>query len=131
MPVVIMNPGAGPVEGKCTLDNAHKNMERLLKDAGFPEAKWCRDLDAEEEGGRFSFMVTCPPDEDHDTDWGCPVDMPGLPLRQVRWVDGKNQNIWNFPRLYVDGSSWVWKFAVSQLRSRLTPSLSNGEGTKP
>lgn len=41
-----------------------------------------------------------------------PVDMPGLPLDQVAFTGAEGQGIWDFPRLYVDESSWVWKYAL-------------------
>jgi len=41
--------------------------------------------------------------------------MPGLPLDLVRYTGENGQNIWNFPRLYLDDSSWVWKFAANIL----------------
>ena len=37
---------------------------------------------------------------------------PGLALAGVRYLDQPGQNIWHFPRLYIDGDSWVWKYAV-------------------
>ena len=39
------------------------------------------------------------------------VDMPGLPLAKVRFTGAKSQDIWTFPRLYVDDSSWVWLYS--------------------
>ncbi len=120
MTTVIINPGTGPVDG-ATLDHAHTNMIQLLKDAGCPDAKLRRDVEEAEDDGRFAFLVTCPPDEDHPRDWEVSVLMPGIPLEDVRWLDKPGQNIWRFPRLYVDGSSWVWKFAVSQLRECTSP----------
>jgi hypothetical protein len=39
--------------------------------------------------------------------------MPGLPVEQVRYMGESGQNIWDFPRLYVDDSSWIWEFALS------------------
>ena len=41
------------------------------------------------------------------------IQMPGLPVDRVRFLDEDGQNIWDFPRLYVDDSSWVWKYALS------------------
>lgn len=117
---VIINPGTGPVAG-ATLAHAHANMEQLLKDCGHPDAKWRRDPEASEDDGRFAFLVTCPPCEAEPKGWECSVDMPGIPLKEVRWMDKKGQNIWHFPRLYVDGSSWVWKFAINALKGRLEP----------
>lgn len=115
----MINPGTGPVVGS-TLDNAHANMQKLLEDAGFPDASWRRNVDAPEDDGRFSFLVECPADDEHPRGYACSVDMPGISLEAVRYVGAKDQNIWHFPRLYVDGSSWVWKFAVNALRWRLT-----------
>lgn len=40
------------------------------------------------------------------------VDMPSLSLEKIRYMGEKTQNIWDFPRLYVNGSSWVWKYAT-------------------
>jgi len=31
--------------------------------------------------------------------------MPGLPIDEVHWMRQHDQNIWDFPRLYVGGSS--------------------------
>ncbi len=43
--------------------------------------------------------------------------MPGIPLSEVRYVKGLNA--WLFPRLYVDGSSWLWEFAINMARGDL------------
>lgn len=110
--MIIISPGTGPVEG-ATIDHAYANMDALLKDAGLVGATWSRDIDAEEQGGRFSFLVNIPGAERFGR---LTVDMPGIPLERVRYTGDEGQNIWDFPRLYVDGSSWVWKFAVNRLR---------------
>ena len=39
--------------------------------------------------------------------------MPGLPLDQVRFVEDEGQDIWKYPRLFVDGKPWLWKYAVN------------------
>lgn len=43
--------------------------------------------------------------------------MPGWPLGQVRWQP--DADAWQFPRLYVDGGSWLWGFAVGIARGAL------------
>jgi hypothetical protein len=48
------------------------------------------------------------------------IEMPGLPLDEVRYVDDDEQNIWDFPRLYVDGGSVVWCYAVKQASRMLS-----------
>lgn len=45
------------------------------------------------------------------------VSVPGVGPERLR-----DPNPWNNVRLYVDGSSWLWKFAVSQVRDALDPS---------
>jgi hypothetical protein len=112
---VFMNPGTGPVQG-ATLENAAANMLRLVEDAGIEDAHILH-IDAGEDAasdGRYPFEVTAPA-----SDRLCTVDMPGLPLDQVRYMNEADQNIWHFPRLYVDGSSWVWCYAISSVHRSL------------
>jgi len=47
------------------------------------------------------------------------VDMPGIPLAEVRFTN-HGDNPWHFPRLYVDGSSWLWCWALSSAGADLT-----------
>jgi hypothetical protein len=111
-----INPGTGPVEG-ATEEHAVANIEQLLRDAGFEpsEVKMAR-CPEDDEDGRFTFLLY----------WKCArfctVDMPGLPLERVRYL-GKPQDPWQFPRLYVDGGSWLWCFALSCVSDHL-----RGEG---
>ncbi len=125
--MVVINPGTGPVEGS-TLDNAYTNMAALVRDAGWPGAKCRRDPTRDVEGGRWPFLITCPPNKDEPREWELLVDMPGIPLDEVRYTGEPGQNIWHFPRLYVDGSSCVWKFAVNQVREAALP---NGVESEP
>jgi hypothetical protein len=105
---IIINPGTGPVEG-ATEENARANMDAFCADlrendiiattiSRFP------DLDS---AGRFGYRLGTGDARVLE------VEMPGLPLDQVRYVDSDTQSIWDFPRLYVDGDSWVWMFALS------------------
>jgi hypothetical protein len=103
--MIIMNPGAGHVPDAHE-KNAIANMSQLALDAELREYK---RKPTDDDEGRFAFDVI----DKHGV--ARTVDMPGLPLERVRYVDKATQNIWDFPRLYVDGSSWVWMFAVRQL----------------
>lgn len=104
----IINPGSEPVTG-ASLERATENIEALLNDLS-----WDTTPERNPEGdgrGRFSFNLLVPGSNGlHRT-----VDMPGIPLERVRWMDRPDQNIWDFPRMYVDGGSWVWKFALGIL----------------
>ncbi len=99
---VIINPGSGPVQD-ASLENAKANIKAFVSDLGVA-ARVLR-LPKQDDDGRFGFRVRY-------NDKRVDVDMPGIPLDQVRYVNKETQNIWHFPRLYVDGSSWVWIFAV-------------------
>ena len=108
---IVVNPGSGPVEG-ATEEHAQANIRHFLTDCDDGERadRWraVRYADGDLEGeGRYSFLL-----------WRnnrCHlVAMPGLPLDQVRYIGEGDQRIGDFPRLYVDGSSWIWKFALGR-----------------
>ncbi len=107
----VINPGSGPVEG-ATAEQAAVNIKQFVADLavrGLNVVEVCRtpeaDYDREYNDGRFAFDLTF-------DDGSLPVQMPGIPVEQVRWL-GPDQDIWQFPRLYVDDSSWVWFFALN------------------
>lgn len=101
---IIINPGSGPVEG-ATLANAEANMSVFLKDVGVG-ALTSKHLSNLDRDGRFGFRAEGA-GQTHT------IEMPGLPIAQVRYMGVDGQNIWHFPRLYVDGSSWVWLYAIN------------------
>ena len=106
---IIINPGSGPV-AEASEDNARANMSAFWTDLharGLAPAAFTRHSAADYGEGRYAFDF-CIGDELHQ------VQMPGLPLEYVRYLGGE-QDIWGFPRLYVDDSSWVWFFALNIL----------------
>jgi len=106
---IIINPGSGPVRN-ATRENAWANMTVFiadLKEGGHAKAvDMLPQPEAPEDSGRWTFTITADK-QVHE------IEMPGLPVDQVRWMDRPEQNIWDYPRLYVDGSSWVWFFALT------------------
>lgn len=104
---IIINPGSGPVSGASERE-ARMALDSLLADLG---AEWSADAgDGRDEGeGRWTYVIR------HG---GHPhkVEMPGLPVERVRYTGEDGQDIWDYPRLYVDGSSWVWRYALNVLR---------------
>lgn len=105
---VFINPGTGPVDNANEAD-AHNNMRWLVSDAGLQGARIRRKRRLD-DSGRFGFSVKCE---------GCTwdVEMPGLPLGRVRFTKGLDP--WQFPRLYLDGSSWLWEFAVGIMKREI------------
>jgi hypothetical protein len=109
-PGVYVNPGAGPITHGTLAQDATTNMHALLADVGLDGATF--EGGEPDVTGRFSFVVSY-------ADRRCEVRMPGTTLEEVRYVRLPGQDIWNFPRLYVDGSSWSWVFAVDEIRDAL------------
>jgi hypothetical protein len=105
---IIINPGTWPVKD-ATFEQALANMEQLERDAKL--ARVSPGLQDDKDDGRFHFIVI----DQHGRNRQ--VDMPGCPLLEVRYMREDGQNIWDFPRLYVDGDSWVWYYAVRRLEA--------------
>lgn len=98
---VYINPGTGPVQDASPYV-ARKNMKVFAKELGLEGIKIKRHKKKDGRDGRFCFSLTYQKTK-------CHIDMPGLPLDQVRWT--KELNPWDFPRLYVEGGSWLWERA--------------------
>ena len=92
--------------------NAHSNIEAFIFDLGLPDppVRIGKPRSARADGGRFLFTIRRGIRKTL-------VAMPGIPLAEVRYIDGANA--WLFPRLYVDGDSWLWEFAVRAARHAL------------
>lgn len=103
---LIINPGSGPVRGAGE-GEARAAMEAFVADLGEGWETTPIAVGPEKEG-RWPFEVV---HSGHRHE----VEMPGLPVDRVRYTNEDGQNIWDFPRLYVDGSSWVWRYALDVL----------------
>lgn len=104
--MIIINPGSGPV-ADASEAQAEANIVHFIADCGVPHVVYIRIPERDDNDGRFSYLLW------KEGSTRChEVAMPGIPLDQVRFMDTKDQDIWDFPRLYVDGHSWVWMFAL-------------------
>lgn len=111
---VIINPGTGPVWGAGTVRQRHadRNMRALCRDAGCgTDCRVVRDGEVDRDG-RYPYKIV-------RRRRFVSVDMPGLKLERVRILEEDGQNAWDFPRLYIDGSSWLWCFALGFVRMGL------------
>ena len=110
MTFVISNPGTGPVDGS-SAHNARRNIGAFCRELrlGAPHIRVER-RESGDHGGRYDFVL-------HRGIRSTEVSMPGLPLDRVALRPG--DNAWHFPRLYVDGSSWLWPYALNMARSDL------------
>ena len=112
MTVMILNPGSGSIGGRASYTAACSNIMAFINDLGLsdPPVRARKPRPARADEGRFLFTLQRGIRK-------ASVSMPGIPLAEVRYVDG--DNAWRFPRLYVDGSSWLWKFAINMARLSL------------
>ncbi|MFF9271094.1 hypothetical protein [Streptomyces rochei] len=106
---VVINPGSGPVN-EATEQNATDNMAVFTDDLlqrGIPVTTFTRRTAADYGQGRYAYEVLL------NDGTSVEVQMPGLPVDRVRWLGAESQDIWDFPRLYVDDGSWIWYFALN------------------
>lgn len=99
----IINPGTGPVPN-ATAENADQNIKRFVQELGLDGVTVDRKAE-KDRNGRFCFLLNY-------NGRTCEVDVPGI-------LFGAEQDHMTFPRLYVDGSSWFWGFALSIAHNRL------------
>ena len=115
---IVINPGTGPVED-ATLENAEASIAAFVQDLGI-DVVWIARRPQQDKNGRYGFIL-------RRNDCECIIEMPGLPVEQVRYIKAPGQKIYDFPRLYVDGSSWVWRFALSDAKRALMGTPDDGE----
>ena len=108
--LLLVNAGTDPVEGSRE-EHATQNIAQLVQDTGLTGIIVRRDAPKDYGEGRFAYELGY-----HGRK--IEVQMPGLPLEQVRFLGEKGQSILPFPRLYVNGSSWQWKFAADIIKDR-------------
>lgn len=99
--MVLINPGTEPLTDANEAD-ARRNLAELISDAGL---KGATVKVIGESGGRWDFRVTV---AGHSVE----VASPGCPMGAAKGSLG----VWQQPRFYVDGNSWLWEFAVKTLR---------------
>jgi len=110
---IIVNPGTGPV-ADATEEQAAANIATLADEVA-AKYRLIRISEHRAPGldygdGRFAFLMTHR--DDNGREYTREIQMPGLPLEQVNFGARPNDNPWQFPRLYVDDDSWLWKFAL-------------------
>jgi len=104
---IFINPGTGHVDD-AREESATQNIAQLVKDVGLEGITYERDPSKDYGKGRFAYKL-------HLAEINVEVQMPGWSLERVRFLGEKGQNIMDFPRLYVDDNSWLWKYAVGMV----------------
>lgn len=106
MPIII-NPGTERLL-ETTEEDAHSNVRIMLRDIELEDGTTITPDPSKDYGdGRYCYILT-------RGERSCEVQMPGLPIGRMRLGP------WKSPRLYVDGSSWLWGLADGFVYSYLT-----------
>lgn len=99
--MIVINPGAGDtIEG--TVSQSEINIKQFIADLGVDATYEFIELC---KNSRHSYRL-------HSGGKSHVIDIPALPLQDVRYIAEVRQNAWHFPRLYVDGVSWLWYYAL-------------------
>lgn len=109
MTQIIISPGTEP-RPDATEDNAAQIIRRFIDDLGLPGIACTRtpDDDPAYPAGYYAFRLSA-------GEYACTVDVPGVDPDTVQL--GKP---WRSSRLYVNGSSWLWGFALGFAADALT-----------
>ena len=108
-----INPGSGKIKKGFEI-NAVENMKQLVQDLKKVGISNIRIYNKKkvDNTGRWLFQLK-------SNNKTIEITMPGWNLEHTRFMGLPGQNIWNFPRMYVDGSSWVWKYAIGVIKDAI------------
>ncbi len=101
---IYINPGSGKVKSG-SKKQSEENMKQFIADLGVEAQYEFLEID---DMKRHVYKLSIKK-RTHE------IKMPAIPLKDVRYLGHSGQNIWDFPRLYIDGSSWIWKYALDVL----------------
>lgn len=102
---IFINNGSGKVK-EGTWEQAYINIKQFTKDCEIAMHIKSSEFEPNEDG-RYLFVLSA-----DEYNYVTEIEMPALPLENVRFMKEEGQNILDFPRLYVDGSSWVWLYGI-------------------
>lgn len=97
----IINPGSGPVINS-RKRQADAACRAIIRDAGLDGVRFELANEERQYEGRYIYWFI-------KGKMRVEVMMPGVTLKVLRG------DLLHAPRLYIDGSSWFWKFAVGIL----------------
>lgn len=108
---VFINPGTGPADNAYE-DDARHNMDAFMVDLGIKGIRVRRHARADYGAGRFAYRL-------YYQGRKVEIQMPGWELARVRFTGADEQNVWDFPRLYVNDDSWLWRYALNCAKADL------------
>ncbi|WAZ20200.1 hypothetical protein STRCI_001300 [Streptomyces cinnabarinus] len=104
---VIIKPGSEPVPLATERQAAHAAAVFVLDLCGSLQVVGAARTPESDRGqGWYAFTLTMADGR------AVVIQMPGLPLDQVRYMDDERETTWD-PRLYVNGRALVWRSALA------------------
>jgi hypothetical protein len=114
--IFVINPGTG-ICARARLSWARSNLRRFLADLDVPGIEMRLVEDVDEQGYACFRLSRRTAKRVHR----CVVHVPGIGIRRVRYSLSNRRDICAVQRLYVDGSSWAWPYALSVVADALAP----------
>jgi len=96
---IYINPGTEK-QTKHNEKNAIQTAKQIAKDLGLTDKNWKRDKSRDDKDGWYGFIF-------NGKGGKISVDIPGINSKRVC-----KSEPWYSPRLYVDGSSWLYGYAL-------------------
>lgn len=86
---------------------AYENVQKFMKDCEI-ELHIAKAEFIPDEKKRYTFIL-----ESNEVDnYTLKITMPSLSLDKVRYTEEKNQDVYNYHRILINDSSWLWKYAL-------------------
>jgi hypothetical protein len=114
MALVTINPGT-EAQPKHSVDNAVKIAEYICKDLSIDLSHFIRNENGDNDRGWYGFTFS-------GKGGNVSVEIPGIDPEVVRRGEP-----WVSPRLYVDGSSWLYGFALNRIVEHISAQDPNSE----
>ena len=102
---IIINPGTGKTEDH-GFEQALSNIKVFIEECSI-DVELTSSIKHPSDDGRYSFLL-----QHKGTGKEFVIKIPALPLAEIYYTDSEKQNINIYPRLYVNGNSYVWKYAL-------------------
>lgn len=104
--MIIINPGTEK-QSNTTEENAINVAQTIIEDTGINGLTYTRGATEKDSGGWYNFIFSLGGKD-------LEVDIPGVDPK----VTTAGTPFYS-PRLYVDGSSWLYDFGISQIKEEL------------
>jgi hypothetical protein len=86
---------------------AYENIQKFIEDCEI-ELHIIQTEFISDEKKRYTFIL----ESNEVGNYTVKITMPSLPLEKLRYIEEKDQDVYNYYRILVNDSSWLWKYAL-------------------